>query len=450
MNQNENAIEVRGVSKFYNLYERPQDRVKELFSLTKKKYHTLYKALDQVSFTVKKGETLGIIGRNGAGKSTLLKLITGVITPSEGTIETHGEISALLELGTGFNPEYTGYENIFLNGSMRGFSDEEMQEKVKEIVDFADIGEYMGQPVKTYSSGMFARLAFAVMISFKPEILIVDEALSVGDIFFQQKCNTFMKEEMKGVTKLLVTHDMNSIANMADRVILIDRGKIIREGKPLEVVEDYLKLLHTSVFQSEAAAAKDEDARLETAERSEAAEQKAVAAEAAEREKEKAEIGWVDSPKESIGGAQDILIDRCRMLINGEAVDVVKPGDAVRIELLLHSKKDADNIIIGYTFKDKYGNSIFAQSTLGEGIMIEGVKQGEVRKASLSFHWPEVKEGDYFLTLGLGEGYDQMVHTVQCWVHSVLHVQAIALKPMHGVINHVIEEFKIERIEHES
>lgn len=450
MNQNENAIEVRGVSKFYNLYERPQDRVKELFSLTKKKYHTLYKALDQVSFTVKKGETLGIIGRNGAGKSTLLKLITGVITPSEGTIETHGEISALLELGTGFNPEYTGYENIFLNGSMRGFSDEEMQEKVKEIVDFADIGEYMGQPVKTYSSGMFARLAFAVMISFKPEILIVDEALSVGDIFFQQKCNTFMKEEMKGVTKLLVTHDMNSIANMADRVILIDRGKIICEGKPLEVIEDYLKLLHTSVFQSEAAAAKDEDARLETAERSEAAEQKAVAAEAAEREKEKAEIGWVDSPKESIGGAQDILIDRCRMLINGEAVDVVKPGDAVRIELLLHSKKDADNIIIGYTFKDKYGNSIFAQSTLGEGIMIEGVKQGEVRKASLSFHWPEVKEGDYFLTLGLGEGYDQMVHTVQCWVHSVLHVQAIALKPMHGVINHVIEEFKIERIEHES
>ena len=450
MNQNENAIEVRGVSKFYNLYERPQDRVKELFSLTKKKYHTLYKALDQVSFTVKKGETLGIIGRNGAGKSTLLKLITGVITPSEGTIETHGEISALLELGTGFNPEYTGYENIFLNGSMRGFSDEEMQEKVKEIVDFADIGEYMGQPVKTYSSGMFARLAFAVMISFKPEILIVDEALSVGDIFFQQKCNTFMKEEMKGVTKLLVTHDMNSIANMADRVILIDRGKIIREGKPLEVIEDYLKLLHTSVFQSEAAAAKDEDARLETAERSEAAEQKAVAAEAAEREKEKAEIGWVDSPKESIGGAQDILIDRCRMLINGEAVDVVQPGDEVRIELLLHSKKDADNIIIGYTFKDKYGNSIFAQSTLGEGIMIEGVKQGEVRKASLSFHWPEVKEGDYFLTLGLGEGYDQMVHTVQCWVHSVLHVQAIALKPMHGVINHVIEEFKIERIEHES
>ena len=446
MNQNENAIEVRGVSKFYNLYERPQDRVKELFSLTKKKYHTLYKALDQVSFTVKKGETLGIIGRNGAGKSTLLKLITGVITPSEGSIETHGEISALLELGTGFNPEYTGYENIFLNGSMRGFSDEEMQEKVKEIVDFADIGEYMGQPVKTYSSGMFARLAFAVMISFKPEILIVDEALSVGDIFFQQKCNTFMKEEMKGVTKLLVTHDMNSIANMADRVILIDRGKIIREGKPLEVIEDYLKLLHTSVFQSEEAAAKDEDARLNAATEAEA---EALALEAAAREKEKAEIGWVDAPKESIGGAQDILIDRCRMLINGEAVDVVKPGDAVCIELLLHSKKDADNIIIGYTFKDKYGNSIFAQSTLGENIMIEGVKQGEVRKASLSFHWPEVKEGDYFLTLGIGEGYDQMVHIVQCWVHSVLHVQAIALKPMHGVINHVIEEFKIERIEHE-
>ena len=253
----ENAIELVGVGKSYNLYDKPQDRIKEIFSLTRKNYHREYKALDNITFSVKKGETLGIIGRNGAGKSTLLKLITGVITPTTGEIRTDGEISALLELGTGFNPEYTGYENIFLNGSMRGFSDEEMQEKLKEIIDFADIGEYMGQPVKTYSSGMFARLAFAVMISFKPEILIVDEALSVGDVFFQQKCNTFMKDEMKGVTKLLVTHDMNSIANMADRVILIERGKIIKEGKPLEVIEDYLKLLHTTIYKGEDSVAEE-------------------------------------------------------------------------------------------------------------------------------------------------------------------------------------------------
>ena len=429
----ENAIELVGVGKSYNLYDKPQDRIKEIFSLTRKNYHREYKALDNITFSVKKGETLGIIGRNGAGKSTLLKLITGVITPTTGEIRTNGEISALLELGTGFNPEYTGYENIFLNGSMRGFSDEEMQEKLKEIIDFADIGEYMGQPVKTYSSGMFARLAFAVMISFKPEILIVDEALSVGDVFFQQKCNTFMKDEMKGVTKLLVTHDMNSIANMADRVILIERGKIIKEGKPLEVIEDYLKLLHTTVYKGEDSVSEEiKDIESENRNSSDNI--------------GSSEDGWVNSPKESIGGAQDILIECQRVLINDEVVDVVKPGDRVKIELVLNSSKDADNIIIGYTFKDKYGNSIFAMSTLGEDIMIEGVRSGERRYARLEFNWPEVKEGDYFLTLGLGEGYDQMVHTVQCWVHNIIHLQAISLKPMHGIINHTIDKFEIKRI----
>ena len=180
-----------------------------------------------------------------------MKLITGVITPTEGKVQTKGEISALLELGTGFNPEYSGYENIFLNGSMRGLTDEEINEKLDDIIGFADIGAYITQPVKTYSSGMFARLAFSVMVHFKPEILIVDEALSVGDVFFQQKCNAFMKDEMKDVTKLLVTHDMNSIANMADRVILLDKGEIIKEGKPLDVIEDYLKRMHTSLFGTE-------------------------------------------------------------------------------------------------------------------------------------------------------------------------------------------------------
>ena len=429
----ENAIELVGVGKSYNLYDKPQDRIKEIFSLTRKNYHREYKALDNITFSVKKGETLGIIGRNGAGKSTLLKLITGVITPTTGEIRTDGEISALLELGTGFKLEYTGYENIFLNGSMRGFSDEEMQEKLKEIIDFADIGEYMGQPVKTYSSGMFARLAFAVMISFKPEILIVDEALSVGDVFFQQKCNTFMKDEMKGVTKLLVTHDMNSIANMADRVILIERGKIIKEGKPLEVIEDYLKLLHTTIYKGEDSV--DEEIKDIESENRNSSDKIGSS-----------DDGWVKSPKESIGGAQDILIECQRVLINDEVVDVVKPGDRVKIELVLNSSKDAENIIIGYTFKDKYGNSIFAMSTLGENIMIEGVRSGERRYARLEFNWPEVKEGDYFLTLGLGEGYDQMVHTVQCWVHNIIHLQAISLKPMHGIINHTIDKFEIKRI----
>ena len=241
---------------------------------------------------------------------------------------------------------------------------------------------------------------------------------------------------MKGVTKLLVTHDMNSIANMADRVILIERGKIIKEGKPLEVIEDYLKLLHTTIYKGEDSAAEElEKAEVENQDTS--------------LNIGSSEDGWVKSPKESIGGAQDILIDSQRVLINKEVVDVVKPGDRVRIELLIDPKKDADNIIIGYKFKDKYGNSIFAQSTLGENIMIEGVKNGERQYARIEFDWPEVKEGDYFLTLGIGEGYDQLVHTVQCRVHNIIHLQAISLKPMHGIINHNIDKFEIKRIKNE-
>ena len=243
MNGNEVVIDVKHLTKTYCLYEKPWHRVKEIFSLSHKTYARNYDALSDVSFQVRKGETLGIIGKNGAGKSTLLKMLTGVTTPTYGEIKIKGEISALLELGTGFNPEYNGYENIYLNGSMRGFSRAEMSDKVEEIISFADIGEYIAQPIKTYSSGMLARLAFAVMVCFKPDILIVDEALSVGDVFFQQKCNTYMKEEMKDVTKLLVTHDMNSIANMADRVIMLDKGAVIQEGKPLEVIQNYLKIM---------------------------------------------------------------------------------------------------------------------------------------------------------------------------------------------------------------
>lgn len=419
------AIRVNNVNKEYNLYNTPTDRMKEAFSITKKSYHTTFRALSDISFEVKQGETLGIIGKNGAGKSTLLKLITGVATPTSGTIEVNGQISALLELGTGFNPEYNGYQNIYLNGAMRGFSKEQMDEKMDEIISFADIGEYIEQPVKTYSSGMFARLAFAVMISFKPEILIVDEALSVGDVFFQQKCNTFMKENMKGVTKLLVTHDMNSIANMADRAIILDKGHIVMDSTPLETIEYYLKMMHTDVFS----VPKSEDNS---------------DIKAADNANESAD--WITVPSDSKGGAMEVTIDKYSVTINGMQSEIAKDGDDVRIMVQIHSNKNCGNIILGYTFKDKYGNSIFAQNTLGGGIKISDVKKDKDYILSLHFPWPRIKEGDYFLTLGIGEGEDQMVHTIQCWAHNVVHVQSIATVPMHGVFNHVMNDFSVKEI----
>lgn len=198
----ENAIEIENVTKIYKLYDKPIDRLKEAMSVSHREYHKDFYALSQISFTVEKGQTVGIIGTNGSGKSTILKIITGVLTPTTGNVSVNGKISALLELGAGFNMDYTGIENIYMNGTMMGFSRKEMDAKLDDILEFADIGDFVYQPVKTYSSGMFVRLAFALAINVEPEILIVDEALSVGDVFFQSKCYRRMDEIRKKERRL--------------------------------------------------------------------------------------------------------------------------------------------------------------------------------------------------------------------------------------------------------
>lgn len=238
------AIRVENLNKVYKLYEKPSDRIKEALSITKKQYHKDFPALTNISFEVKKGEMLGIIGKNGAGKSTILKIITGVLTPTEGKVEIDGKISALLELGAGFNPEYTGIENIYLNGTMIGFTKEEMDGKIDDIISFADIGDFIRQPVKTYSSGMFARLAFAVAINVEPDILIVDEALSVGDVFFQAKCYKKLDDlKNMGKTILFVTHDLGSVLKYCDRAIVFNHGEIISEGEPAAMIDIYKQIL---------------------------------------------------------------------------------------------------------------------------------------------------------------------------------------------------------------
>ena len=240
----ENAIEIKDVTKIYRLYEQPIDRLKESLNIGKKQYHRDFYALSRISFSVEKGQTVGIIGTNGSGKSTILKIITGVLTPTSGEVMVNGKISALLELGAGFNMDYTGIENIYMNGTMMGFSRREMEDKLQDILDFADIGDFVYQPVKTYSSGMFVRLAFALAINVEPEILIVDEALSVGDVFFQSKCYRRMEEIRKnGTTIVMVTHDMGSIIKYCDKVILLNRGEFIAEGSAGKMVDMYKKIL---------------------------------------------------------------------------------------------------------------------------------------------------------------------------------------------------------------
>lgn len=235
-----NMIEISHLKKVYALYNKPIDRLKEVISYRKKSYHRDFYALRDISLSIQTGECVGIVGTNGSGKSTLLKLITGVLTPTEGEIITRGKIAALLELGAGFNPDYTGRENIFLNGTMMGYSDKEMETRVSSIIDFADIGNFIDQPVKMYSSGMFARLAFAVAINVNPDILIVDEALSVGDTRFQMKCIEKMKQlKDSGTTILFVSHATEQIKRFCTRTIWIRDGIVFRDGEASQIVDLY-------------------------------------------------------------------------------------------------------------------------------------------------------------------------------------------------------------------
>ena len=251
----QDVIEISHLNKVYKIFERPVDRIKESLSPFHKRYSRDFYAIRDLSLSIKKGETIGIVGKNGAGKSTLLKIITGVLTPTEGEVKVHGRIASLLELGAGFNPEMSGIENIYMNGDIMGVSREAMEKRVDDIVAFADIGEFIRQPVKTYSSGMFARLAFAVNAFVEPDILIVDEALSVGDIGFQSKCfRKFREMRKQGITILLVTHEMDAVLNYCSQAVLMEHGSVTMTGDPREVVDVYKK--HLAIEASRAIAEK--------------------------------------------------------------------------------------------------------------------------------------------------------------------------------------------------
>ncbi len=243
MENNETVIKISNLSKEYKMFSRKKDRLAEAL-IPGLKRHTAFKAMDNLSLELKKGEVLGILGKNGAGKSTLLKMITGVVTPTSGSLEVNGKISSLLELGAAFNPELTGYENIYQHGQVMGLTDEQIKEKEKEIIDFADIGEHLSQPVKTYSSGMFARLAFACAINVDPDILIVDEVLSVGDMAFQLKCfKKFEQFKEKGKTIIFVTHNVSDVMANCNRVIILENGKKTFDGSVKDGVNRYKKII---------------------------------------------------------------------------------------------------------------------------------------------------------------------------------------------------------------
>ncbi len=423
----ETAIEVTNLNKIYSIYEKPSQRLIDALGLSRTNRGKDFYALQDISFSVEKGKTLGIIGENGAGKSTLLKILTGVLSPSSGDIKIHGKVSALLELGTGFNPEYTGIENIYLSGNINGLKKEVIEKKAQEIIAFADIGDFIYQKVKTYSSGMFARLAFSVAVHIDPEILIVDEALAVGDLFFQQKCNLYMKEKMKDCTILLVTHDMSSIANMADDVIVLSKGRQVFYGEPLEAIEYYTKKTHSDLFQREHEPSSDsQDAVLPDRD---------------------AENQWISIKPDDLGGAMEARIEAFRLFVSDEEYKgYVQNNDLIKVQMLVSSRKDIHNLIVGYQVKDKYGNTIFGENTHSSGLKEKGILKNTKYLIQITFYWPEIQKNEYFLTLGLGEGSHELSHVIQCWAHNIFEFSSITSLPDHGLFNRKLNSYSIKEM----
>ena len=378
------AIKITNLTKIYKLYDRNRDRLKDSLGLSRKANYKEHYALKNVDMEVKTGESVGIIGVNGSGKSTILKIITGVLNATSGDIEINGRISALLELGAGFNMEYTGLENVYLNGTMMGFTEKEIDERLQDILDFADIGGFIHQPVKTYSSGMFVRLAFAVAINIDPEILIVDEALSVGDVFFQAKCyHKFEEFKKMGKTILFVSHDLTSIAKYCDRVILLNKGVKLAEGNPKDMVNMYKKLL---VHQLDEETLED------------------VSGKSAIGEKSDSGKAWKDNFEinptiTDYGEKQAEIVDFAIIDQYGSYSSIIEKGSVYKVKAKVYFHETVKNPIFTITIKNKQGTDITGTNTMFERIETGTVNAGEERIVTYEQKM-NLQGGDYLLSLG--------------------------------------------------
>lgn len=413
------AIRVKDVSKLYKLYDRNSDRLKDALGFSKHSRYREHYALHHLSFDIRRGETVGIIGTNGAGKSTILKIITGVVSPTAGELEIDGRISALLELGAGFNQEYTGLENIYLNGTMMGYTREEVDAKMDSILSFADIGEFVHQPVKMYSSGMFVRLAFALAINIDPEILVVDEALSVGDVFFQNKCyKKFDDFKAEGKTILFVSHDLSSITKYCDRVILLNKGEMLAEGTPKEMVNLYKKILTGAGEEIDAfdrLQEKDEngfpvdssDGRtksgnayvpgVDTASGTAVSGRKS--GEDISPETHLWKSHYQKNPDvEEYGDRQAEIIDYAVLDDGGRFSSSIIKGTRFTIKSKIRFNEDVKDPIFTFTFKTIKGVDVTGTNTMFEKVVVPLAKAGEIYVASFEQDM-NLQGGEYLLSL---------------------------------------------------
>lgn len=420
MTEKKIAIQVKDLEKVYKLYDKPSDRLKEALGFGRNKKHTEHHALKGVNLTIHQGETVGIIGTNGSGKSTILKIITGVLNPTKGSVTVNGRISALLELGAGFNMEYNGIENIYLNGTMIGFSEKEIEEKMNDILEFADIGEYVHQPVKTYSSGMFVRLAFAVAININPEILIVDEALSVGDVFFQAKCyHKFEEFKQMGKTIVFVSHDLSSISKYCDKVVLLNQGIKLGEGNPKEMIDRYKQVL-VGQYTVEPHETGEMDAKnlLEDEQiRSLAA--KGAGAREAKPENVNPELLEYGSKKAVI--TEYYITDE-----KGTRTSAILKGSRFAIHMKVEIAENLAAPVFAFTIKNIRGTEITGTNTMFEKAFLEPVTAGDTKEIVFTQEM-NLQGGEYLLSLGV-TGYEGDDFTVYHRLYDVLNLTVISDK----------------------
>lgn len=453
MSSNDSAIRVRNLSKCYQIYDVSSDRLKQfiwprlqqLAGRSPKQYFREFWSLREIAFEVKKGETVGIIGRNGSGKSTLLQIICGTLHPTHGQVEVTGRVAALLELGSGFNLEFTGRDNVFLNAAVMGLTRAQTSERFAKIEAFADIGQFIDQPVKTYSSGMLVRLAFAVIAHVDADILVIDEALAVGDAFFTQKCMRFLRDFMQRGTVLFVSHDTALVKSLCSRAIWLDKGEIVRDDSPNNVCEDYLQAYYegqqdvgvvvtTKISRAQPELQPPKDQRMEFINNSNL----------------RNDVQLFQFNAHASGfGAGCAVIDHVEFLdVHGAPLGWIVGGEAVCLRITATCRRQLNSPIVGFFVKDRTGQALF-----GDNTFITYMKHpkeyaaGTVFEARFSFTMPRLAHGDYVVTVSVATGTQEQ-HEQQHWIHDALHFKSESTSVAAGLIGVPMSDISIETTAH--
>lgn len=455
--KNEIAIKLEGVSKHFQIYERPHHRLMQGLFRGKRQFFREFRALDDISFEIKKGETVGIIGRNGAGKSTLLQIICGTMTQTSGSVNVNGRIAALLELGSGFNPEFTGRENVFLNGSILGLKQEEIEERFEEIAAFADIGTFIDQPVKTYSSGMYVRLAFAVIAHVDADILIIDEALSVGDAVFTQKCMRFIHTFKKKGTLLFVSHDIGSVLTLCENAVWLSEGNVRNAGLAKEVSEEYLQYSLQEVYR-------DGTKLIPTKQEIQKEKEKETEKKEQDLPVTQGEFKRSNEPQKPVVDYESTAVVECNLSeANGwktgdaEIVDVglqnistgldgvLQGGERVKLTIKAVAHKDLDKPILGFCVRDRLGQDLFGENTLPKTNLDPiSISAGEQFYSEFIFNLPMLPNGDYSVMASVANGtlYNNFQHHL---LHDALFINVSSSKVRWGLVGVVFEGISLKK-----